>query len=125
MCGWVSCEIARASRSKRSRNCGSPASCRGQDLDRDGAIEPRVARLVDLAHAARAERCDTRSGPRRVPGAITGGGSGTRRIDWGTRRLAGSCLDLDADANDQPCCLRSQTFLLLSSARGREIERGL
>ena len=28
----------------------------GQDLDRDGAIEARVARLVDLAHAARADR---------------------------------------------------------------------
>src|SRR5258706_16428966 len=27
-----------------------------QDLDRDGAIEPRVPRAVDLAHAARAER---------------------------------------------------------------------
>ena len=26
-----------------------------QHLDRDGAIEPRVARFVDLAHAARAE----------------------------------------------------------------------
>src|SRR5262245_37235759 len=26
-----------------------------QDLDRDAAIEPRVARLVDLAHAARAQ----------------------------------------------------------------------
>ena len=29
---------------------------RRQDLDRDGAIETRVARLVDLAHPARAER---------------------------------------------------------------------
>ena len=28
---------------------------RGQDLDRDGAIESRVARLVDLAHPARAD----------------------------------------------------------------------
>ena len=28
----------------------------GQDLDGDVAIEPRVARLVDLAHATRAER---------------------------------------------------------------------
>ena len=55
MCGWSSCEIARASRSNRSRNCGSAASVLGQDLDRDRAIEPRVARLVDLAHAARAE----------------------------------------------------------------------
>ena len=49
-------EIARASRSNRSRNCGSAAKCVGQDLDRDGAIEPRVARAIDLAHAAGAER---------------------------------------------------------------------
>ena len=31
---------------------------RRQDLDRDGAIEARIAGLVDLAHAARAERRD-------------------------------------------------------------------
>ena len=30
----------------------------GQDLDRDGAVEPRVAGLVHLAHAAGAERRD-------------------------------------------------------------------
>ena len=47
--------MARASRSNRSRNCGSAASDSGQDLDRDDAIEPRVAGLVDLAHAAGAE----------------------------------------------------------------------
>ena len=29
-----------------------------QDLDRDVAIEPRVARAVDLAHAAGADRGD-------------------------------------------------------------------
>ena len=54
MCGCVSCEIARASRSKRSRNCGS-AAARRENLDGDGPVEPRVARLVDLAHAAGAE----------------------------------------------------------------------
>ena len=30
--------------------------CLRQDLDRDGAIQPRVAGFVDLAHAAGAER---------------------------------------------------------------------
>ena len=30
----------------------------GQDLDGDVALEPRVARPVDLAHAARADRRD-------------------------------------------------------------------
>ena len=29
---------------------------RGQDFDRDGAVEPRVASFIDLAHAARADR---------------------------------------------------------------------
>ena len=50
----VSCEIVRASRSKRSRNCVRREGF-GQDLDGDVAIEPRVARAVDLAHAAGAE----------------------------------------------------------------------
>ena len=31
---------------------------RGENLDGDGAIEPRVAGLVDLAHPARAKRRD-------------------------------------------------------------------
>ena len=47
--------MARASRSKRSRNCGSPASCGGQNLDGDDAVEPRIAGFEHLAHAARAE----------------------------------------------------------------------
>ena len=34
---------------------GIGGECVGQDLDRDDAIEPRVARLVDLAHAAGAD----------------------------------------------------------------------
>ena len=40
----------------------------GQDLDRDVALEPRVPRPVDLAHAARAPIGERISyGPRRVP----------------------------------------------------------
>ena len=53
MCGWVSCEIARASRSKRSRNCRIGRERRRKDFDRDRAIEPRVAGFVHLAHTAR------------------------------------------------------------------------
>ena len=56
MCGCVSCEMARASRSNRSRNCGSPASVVWQDLDRDRAVESRVARFVHLAHATGAKQ---------------------------------------------------------------------
>jgi hypothetical protein len=37
---------------------GGLGDIRGQHLDGDVAIEPRVARLVDLAHAARADRGD-------------------------------------------------------------------
>ena len=33
---------------------------RRQDLDGDRAVQPRVARLVDLAHAARAEGRESR-----------------------------------------------------------------
>ena len=54
--GWVSCEIARASRSNRSRNCGSAASAAGRILTATVRSRRRVARLVDFAHAARAER---------------------------------------------------------------------
>ena len=39
----------------------------GEDLDGDLAIEPRIARAVDLAHAAGAERGEDLVGPRRVP----------------------------------------------------------
>src|SRR5262249_58468846 len=41
---------------------------RGQDLDRDQAVEPRVARAIDLAHAARA------SGAENFVGTETGSG---------------------------------------------------
>ena len=45
--------LAREAGESRAR---SPASLLGQDLDRDLAAQPRVARPVDLAHPARAER---------------------------------------------------------------------
>ena len=51
-----------------------------QDLDRDRAIEPRVAGPVDLAHAARADLGRISYGPRRVPGVRgTAGGRDYRR----------------------------------------------
>ena len=55
MCGWFSVATTRASRSKRSRASGSLATCAGQDLDRDRAIQPRVTSFVDLAHPARSD----------------------------------------------------------------------
>ena len=56
MCGCESAEIVRASRSKRWRELRVGGDVAGRTLTRDRAIEPRVARLVDLAHPARAER---------------------------------------------------------------------
>ena len=38
-----------------------------ENLDRDGAVEARVARLVDLAHAAGAEQRDDSYGPSSLP----------------------------------------------------------
>ena len=35
---------------------GIVGQCGRQDLDRDGAIEPRISRFVDFAHSARPER---------------------------------------------------------------------
>ena len=58
MCGCDSCEIVRASRSNRWRASGDDAMAGDSTLIGDVAIEPRVARPVDLAHAAGAERRD-------------------------------------------------------------------
>ena len=52
---------------------------RRENLDRDRAIEPRVARLVDLAHAARAERREDFVGAEAVPGASVIGRAGIIR----------------------------------------------
>ena len=52
----TSAATALASRSKRAqRDRDRAANAVGQDLDRDVAVEARVARAVDLAHAAGAE----------------------------------------------------------------------
>ena len=61
---------------------GSSANDGGQDLDRDVAAEPRVARAIDLAHAAGAERRDD------LVGAEPGAGRechGTTLILWPDR----------------------------------------
>ena len=52
MFGWFRAEAERASVSKRDSRSGSPAHLARQRLDGDVAAEPRVARAVDLAHAA-------------------------------------------------------------------------
>ena len=56
MCGWLSAASVRASRSKRCFKSAFVGDVRGQHLDRDGAVQARVARAIDLAHAAAANR---------------------------------------------------------------------
>ena len=58
MFGWFSEASICASRWNRARRSGSLANDVGQDLDRDVAIQLRVARAIDLAHAAGADRHD-------------------------------------------------------------------
>ena len=69
MCGCVSSAMARASRSSRSRPLRIAGSVARQNLDRHVAIEPRVARPVDLAHAAGAEQLEHFEEPSRLRGA--------------------------------------------------------
>jgi hypothetical protein len=60
----------------------------GQDLQGDVAPQPAVARAIDLAHAARAERRDDLVRPKRVPG-WRGMGRGIIRRAASCRRLVG------------------------------------
>ena len=85
MWGCESCEIVCASRSKRWRTSGDDERCGRQDLDRHRAVEPRVARPVDLAHPARAERRDDLVGAQAFPGR-----EGHRR--WAILRAAAEVL---------------------------------
>ena len=54
MFGCERAATARASRSKRASASGRAREIGRQNLDRDIAIQLRVARAIDLAHAARA-----------------------------------------------------------------------
>ena len=58
MCGWLSAEIALASRLKRARNCGIVRQLRRENLEGYGAVQARVAGSIHLAHAAGAEQRD-------------------------------------------------------------------
>ena len=78
MFGWFSAETARASCSKRRRRSASSENDGRQDLDRDLAPEPRVARAVHLAHAAGAERRDDLVGAEARAGGVRAQFSPTR-----------------------------------------------
>ena len=47
---------------------GIVGEARREDFDRDVALQPRVARAIDLAHAAGAERCQHLEGPEAAAG---------------------------------------------------------
>ena len=121
MCGWLrlrdrprlALEALRALRA-------SAARCGGQHLDRDGALEPRVARLVDLAHPARAERREDLVGAEPGPG-----GEGHRRKVAGgivarKRRTGGPRQESHAGGHLDPALLgpiRLSAALFVDSAR--------
>ena len=58
MCGCESCEIVLRLALEALAELRVDGEMRRQHLDRDRALEPRVARPVDLAHPARADRRD-------------------------------------------------------------------
>ena len=66
MFGWVSAEMLRASRSKRSRNSGSIARSGGRTLTATVRSSRVSLAAIDLSHTARANRRDdfVRSEPR-------------------------------------------------------------
>jgi hypothetical protein len=67
MFGWFSEASNCASRLKRARRSGSAANSSGRkDLQRDIAIEPRIARAI-LAHPARADEGDDLVGAESSP----------------------------------------------------------
>ena len=58
MLGWLSDASTLASRSNRASRSGIAREARGEDLDRDVAVERRVGRPPDLAHPALADLLD-------------------------------------------------------------------
>ena len=55
MCGCESCADVCASRVKRVRIAGIVRELGRQHLDRDGAVEPEIARAIDDRHPAAAD----------------------------------------------------------------------
>ena len=55
MCGWFSADAVRASRRNRSRATAEAVRCRRENLDRDEAIEPRIAGFVHLRPCPRGQ----------------------------------------------------------------------
>ncbi len=55
MFGWLTSAVVRASCANRARRSASVVTLGGEHLQRDRPIEARVARAVDVAHAAGGE----------------------------------------------------------------------
>ena len=67
MFGCDSLATLIASRSNRASAAGIRREAGREDLDGDVAIEPRIARAIDLAHPACAELARISYAPRSVP----------------------------------------------------------
>ena len=65
--GWSIEAAARDSRTKRSRNAGSPRQLRGDQLQRDDALEVELRGAVDDAHPAAPGHAERRGGRRTRP----------------------------------------------------------
>ena len=77
MWGWLSAEMARASRWRRWRLAGVAGHLGREHLERDGAVQTCVPTLVHLAHAAGAEQPLDAVGAELRPG---GKGHGTNPV---------------------------------------------
>ena len=92
MFGWFSAAAARASCSNRWRRSASAENAIGQDLDRDVATQPRVARAVDVAHAARANQRDDFIGAEPRAGGEGHGATLILRVAPGPAKGKGRCV---------------------------------
>ena len=91
MCGWLSDASTRASRSKRASRLGIVLKRARENLDRDVALEPGVARAIDLAHPADAQQSVHLKDADAPPGEPR------------TRRRNETCRDFEGRGGEQPC----------------------
>ena len=80
MFGWLSEARTRASRSESPQAVRIVCEIRGQELDGHLAIEPGVARPIDLAHAAFADERSQDIGPEPGPFAARAGHLACERL---------------------------------------------
>ena len=86
--------MVQRGKTSASRSTGPGVPCRartlGEDLDRHVAIQPGIARAIDLAHPTHTDLGDDFIGPRRVPGVRAKAGAIIRSS--GQRGRDSSCV---------------------------------